>query len=159
MKYALLLAVMFTSLAFSSEDCKTTSSAETAEDALNINTDVPNHLKGAKIIIRLADGKESEVPAEKYKVVPRKQQFIVTKTKQTDLVECKNVDKNRVSVLGGQGPKPGLDKEATSKKVTVESKTGLVGGLQYQRKLGDTFSVGGQLQTNESVLLGIGVDF
>ena len=43
--------------------------------------------------------------------------------------------------------------------VDVESKTGAIGGVQYQRLLTDRISVGVQGQTNDSVLLNVGLEF
>lgn len=145
-------------LASASNNCSTSTNEETVEEQLEIKTDVPSHLKGATIIVRRADGKESIVSAEQFKVVPRQQQFIVTKTKQLDKMVC-GPDKNRISLLAGNGPKEGLDRSKTSTTVTVESKVGAIGGLQYQRLVTDKISLGIQGQTNESVLVNIGLEF
>ena len=164
MKTKLLFVLIMVTLgiaAFGSDDCETTKSAEQAEETLEIKTDVPKWLEGATITIRQADGKESTVPAEKFKVVPRKQQFIVTKTKQSQVTMCKaEQKKNRISVLGGAGPSGNLKATTLSpSKAQVETGPGAVGGLQYQRKLGETFNAGAQVQTNGTGLLSIGVDF
>lgn len=157
-KFILILIMISPMLVLASENCSTTSDAETVEETKEITTDVPNHLKGATIIVRTADGRETSVPAEKFKVVPRKQQFIVSKTKQLDKTMC-SANKNRVSLLAGNGPKEGLDRSKSGTTVTVESRTGAVGGAQYQRLLNERISVGAQIQTNESVLVNIGLDF
>ena len=151
-------------LSFAADLCKTTTSDQSVEDQLEIKTDVPSHLKGATICVKQADGKESCVPAEKFKVVARKQQFIVTKVKTTDTTTCTvfekaEKEKNRVSLLAGNGPKEGLERTNNGSKVTVESRVGAVGGVQYQRLLNDRISVGAQLQSNESALVNIGLDF
>lgn len=164
MKKILMFCILsFPIVTISAEHCQTSSEAATVEEKLEIKTDVPNHLKGATIIIRTADGKESSVPAEKFKVVARKQQFIITKVKQLDKTVCTQDaeanKKNRVSLMGGNGPKDGLDRSSTSSTVSVESRVGAVGGAQYQRLLNDRFSVGAQIQTNKSVLLELGLDF
>jgi hypothetical protein len=153
--------IMFCSPLFAhAEKCATSTDAEQVEETREIKTDVPKHLEGATITIRLADGRESTVPAEKFKVVPRLQQFLITKTKQQTTTMC-SADKNRLSVLAGKGPKNGLDvdKSQSPNKVTVESEYGGVGGLQYQRLVTDRISVGAQVQTNDSVLLGVGFEF
>jgi len=147
-------------LVFAAENCSTTSEAATIDETREITTDVPNHLKGATIFIILADGTHSSVPAEKFKVVPRKQQFVVTKTSQKDVTMCSaEQNKNRVSLLAGTGPKEGLERSQTGTTVTVESRTGNVGGLQYQRLLYKRLSVGAQIQSNKSGLVSVGVDF
>jgi hypothetical protein len=161
-KLAMLLIVsLIPNIALSDDSCKLKdSSAEVAEEQLEIKTDVPSHLKGAKIVVRLADGRETVVPAEKFKVVPRVQQFVVTKTKKTDTLVCKgDVNKNRLSVHAGNGPREGLTTKNHGSFVEVETDVGAVGGLQYQRLVTDKISVSGQVQSNETVLLGVGVDF
>jgi hypothetical protein len=128
---------------------------------MRISTDTPNHLKGAVIIVRQKDGRESVVPAERFKVVPRKQQFIVTTLETNSTISCTTNEprKNRVSLLGGHGAQEGLTSTKTGTTVTVESNVGLVGGAQYQRMLSDRVSVGVQGQTNKTGSLLIGLDF
>lgn len=142
-------------------DCETSTSEETITDQLELTTDVPKHLEGATITVRLKDGKESIVPAEKFKVVPRAQQFIVTKTNQQSLGFCtvKDPHKNRISLLGGRGPKAGVDRTNNPTNVEVESREGTIGGAQYQRLLTEKLSVGAQVQSNDSVLVNVGLDF
>lgn len=155
-----IITILLPMLAFSSETCSTTQGKEEAESTLEIKTDVPSHLKGATIIIRTADGKESSVPAEKFKVVARKQQFIVTKTKQTLKTSCStDPDKNRVSVMIGNGTKEGLDVSRTDNTETVESKVGAVVGAQYQRLVTKKISVSLIGQSNKTALVGVGLDF
>jgi hypothetical protein len=161
MKNILILSFLLCTTAFASDTCTIVSSSEEVLETQLIGTDVPSHLKGAKIIIQQADGKISEVPAEKFKVVPRKQQRIVTKVASQTLKSCKEISfrKNRVSALAGIGQKEGLSKDVSPDRIDVETRTGLVGGLQYQRSLNDRFSVGAQAQTNKTGSLMIGLDF
>ncbi len=163
MKKIITILMMIPTLSFASQTCNTVSNAETVEEQMEIKTDVPNHLKGATIIVRTADGKESSVPAEKFKVVPRKQQFIVSKTKQLDETTCnQDLNKNRISVLAGKGAKEGLDKTVSPTEVTVKSRVGAVGGLQYQRLLpymDNRVNVGVQATSNKTVLMNLGLDF
>jgi translation initiation factor IF-1 len=152
------LIALLPMLVQASDNCSTTSDAEQIEEQMEIKTDVPSHLKGATIIVRLADGKETAVPAEKFKVVPRKQQYLVTKTKQLDKMVC-GPEKNRISLLAGKGQKSGLDRKEEGDKVTIETRNGVVGGAQYQRLVTDKISLGAQVQTNKTVLVNIGLDF
>jgi hypothetical protein len=142
------------------EKCETSKGAEHMVEVKEIKTDVPKHLVGATICVKQADGRESCVPAEKFKVVPRLQQFVITRTKQQSITMC-YADKNRLSLLAGKGPKNSLsvDKSQAPDKVSVENEYGGVGGLQYQRLVTERVSVGAQVQTNESVLLNIGLEF
>ena len=159
MKYVLALLTLVSLSSLAQESCTDMVSHSEAKDQLKIDTKTPKHLKGATIIIRQADGKETSVPAERFKVVPRKQQFIVTKVETTMAVHCftNNPRKNRASLLGGYGAKNGLTTTTVGTTTTVESKSGVVGGAQYQRMLNKRLSVGLQGQTNEtgSVLLGL----
>jgi hypothetical protein len=159
-KLIAIFTLIIPTLTLASENCSTITGAETVEEKLEIKTDVPKFLKGATIIVRTADGKETSVPAEKFKVVPRKQQFIVSKTKQLDKTMCSaELNKNRVSLLAGYGTLEGFSRSKTATSVTVESETGLVGGAQYQRLLTDRISVGAQVQTNDTTLVNVGLDF
>ena len=157
MNKILLLLCLIPMTSFAADCAETTSEAVTTE-TLVLKTDVPAHLKGATITVRTADGRESTVPAEKFKVVPRMQQYVVTKTKQETMKTC-GPNKNRLSVLGGNGSKSGLVSSTNGKTVEVESKVGFVGGAQYQRMLNDTISLGVQGQTNKTCSLLIGIDF
>ena len=162
MKYiiATFLSVMAYT-AHAKNNCVTTSSTEQVLETVVINTDVPSHLKGATIIVKQADGRTSEVPAELFKVVPRKQQRIITKVQNDKLMSCTELThhKNRVSALAGFGPREGLNKDIEPNKVDVESKVGVVGGLQYQRNITEKISLGVQGQTNKTGLAVIGFDF
>lgn len=160
MKYLITILLLTSFPVFAEENCSTTLSSEEVKDRLEIKTDVPSHLKGATIIVRRADGKETSVPAELFKVVPRKQQFITTKTSTQETTICRNeLNRNRISVLGGRGPKEGLDRDNSGNKVSVESRVGAVAGIQYQRLLTEKVSIGAQVQSNNSGLLNIGLDF
>lgn len=157
-----VLALLFPALSYSAESCSTSTTGEVSSGLLEINTDTPAYLKGATITVRLADGKESTVPAEKFKVVARKQQFLVNKTKETNSTTCiseAEAKKNRISLLAGKGSQAGLNRTTNGDTVTVETKVGLLGGAAYQRLLTDKFSVGIQAQTNKSLLLDVGLDF
>lgn len=161
MKYLLLL-LLATSV-YAAPTCQTHNSEESDVEHRVITTDVPNHLKGATIIVRLANGKQTEVPAEQFKVVPRKQQYLVTRTLKTFSTTCqeeaRKLNKNRVAVLAGHGAKEGLSKSVTSSDIEVRSNVGVVGGVQYQRLITEKLSIGVQGQTNQTGSLVIGLDF
>lgn len=94
---------------------------------------------------------EKPVIVEQEKVVVVKQDvpYVMTRT----LVK-KVQKKNRVSLLGGSGPTKVV---VTSSDVRLER--GAVVGAQYQRMVGDSLSIGVQVQSNETVLGSIGLDF
>ncbi len=160
MKKLFILAIL-TLPAFANTECQNQSETSEATEQMEISTDVPSHLKGATIIVRQADGRESVVPAEKFKVVPRKQQYLTTKTKETKVISCTStaLNKNRVSALGGYGTKNGVQKSNNGSVVEVKNAVGGVFGLQYQRLVTDKISVGVQGQDNQTGSLVLGLDF
>ncbi len=167
-KLIITLMMTVSTQAMAKTECSTTQSQEQVEEQMEIKTDVPKHLEGATITITLKDGRTSTVPAEKFKVVPRKQQFIVTKTSTMSKEMCTVEDskRHRVSVLGGHGAQEGLssNRSQAPSRVTVESNVGAVVGAQYQYRtdlklLDKPVSVGGQLQSNETGSVMIGIDF
>lgn len=160
-KLLIVTLLLLTGVAAASENCSTSESQEEVLDARDINTKAPKWLEGATIIVKLKDGSESVVSAEKFKVVPRKQQFIITAVQKRTETMCKNVDKNRVSLHAGKGPKGGLDRDNSMAPAFVEVKSqfGAVGGLQYQYKFDNDFSLSVQGQTNKTGLIGVGYDF
>lgn len=168
MKYALIFLTMFLTNAIAkAENCTEETSAAQVEETTEIKTDVPNHLKGAKIVVRLADGRESVVPAEKFKVVPRLQQYLVTKVSKNTVRSCTVVDskKHRLSGLIGHGPTGHLDRSSDASKAVVESDNGVMGGIQYQYRFTDRVSGAVQVQgtdfsrDNKTGLIGVGYDF
>lgn len=162
MNKSILFILLFAVTANAAEPvCSEQQTEAVATESMEIKTDVPSHLKGATITVRLADGRETTVPAERFKVVPRKQQFIVTKTEKSKMVSCTSNDpaKNRIALLGGHGAQAGLNSSVSGTTTEVESNVGLVGGLQYQRLITDTISLGVQGQTNKTGSVMIGLDF
>jgi hypothetical protein len=156
MKYFILLMLVSSS---SMADCTSETKAWETQEQYVISTDVPSHLKGATITVKRADGKETTVPAEQFKVVPRKQQFLVKAVLKIHGITCRENKSNRVSLLGGYGSRNGLSSSSDGTTTTVETSTGLVGGAQYQRMLDDRWSLGVQGQTNNTGSLLFGLDF
>jgi len=158
MKTLLLLLLATNSYA---NNCSSNTTVDEAISYYNIDANTPNHLKGATITVTLANGKSSTVPAERFKVVPRFQQYIIKTAQNTTTETCtiNDPNKNRVSALGGYGSRNKLSTSTTGNTVEVENSRGLVGGLQYQRLITDVLSVGAQAQTNKTGLLLIGLDF
>lgn len=165
---AAFITLLLSSIAIA--DCTTDEGEYNGETFTEIKTDVPKFLEGATIIVRLKDGKESTVPAEKFKVVPRQQQFIVSKVVRHKVTTCETVvvkdggKKNRISGVLGKGPRNGLSKTVNGTTTAVENQYGVTGGAMYQRqtdlKLFDLpVSIGVQIQENATGLGVIGLDF
>jgi hypothetical protein len=91
------------------------------------------------------------VEQERVQVVKQAVPVVVTKTVT---VYKKVQKKNRISLLGGSGPTKVV---VTSSDVRLER--GAVVGAQYQRMVGESLSIGVQVQSNETVLGSIGLDF
>lgn len=161
MKYILTSLLLMSTSVMAKEVCSTSSSTDETVELKVVEVRVPSHLRGATITVTLANGRTSVVPAEKFKVVPRKQERVVTKVSTTTKKTCKDLtdSKNRISLLAGSGTKAGLTRRNLTGRTRVETETGAVGGLQYQRSLTDKISVGVQGQTNETGSLMIGLDF
>lgn len=91
--------------------------------------------------------------------IKKRDQEIVALKKQIEESNKEPKRKNRISLLAGQGPQEGLKQERNGSSVSVESKVGMIGGLQYQRLITDRVNLGLQLQTNKTILGSVGLDF
>lgn len=167
-KYIILFALCLPLTSKAEKRCEVFVEEAKVEEKLEIKTDVPVFLKGATIIVKLANGKEVTMSADKFKIVPRKQQFITTKVRETNVRLCvleqeqqkeKELNKNRISALIGSAPGSSLNVTKDANSTTIEHGNVTVTGVQYQRLVTDRVSVGGQIQSNESVLVNIGFDF
>lgn len=156
-----LFLLCLSSTAFSA-DCTDVQSKEKVEATKEINTDIPKHLQDAVIIIRTKDGRESQVSANKFKVVPRKQQFIVTETsKHTERV-CKVSGKEKnLIIVGGRRDHTDLDIRVSGQTATVKSEKDLVLDAGYMRQnIFDTnLGVGASVDTNGTLRGMVGVEF
>lgn len=65
------------------------------------------------------------------------------------------VKKNRVYMLFGHGPSGSLK----FKRNEVKTKSEIVGGIGYQRKIDNDYAVGAQFTTNGSGFITFGLDF
>ncbi len=157
MKNLIVLVALFANCALAT-DCTEEVSTQQGTDHIEISRDTPKYLQGATITVTLADGRSSTVPAERFRVVPRKQQSILSRVETTKVISC-SASKNRASLLGGYGARNGLKTTTTGSTTTVETSSGVVGGLQYQRMLNETLSVGVQGQSNKTGSVLIGLDF
>lgn len=114
----------------------------------------PKFLKDANITVTLKDGKQYTFTANEWKVVPRLDKVKVNE--RTVVVQSEQ--NNRLTILGGVGPK-GLNVTKSQDEITVENKKEGVFGLGYSRKITKRFSLGGQVISNGTYTLDLGVDF
>jgi hypothetical protein len=157
----MITLIMLVNMIFA-QDCTETVGQEQVEKVQQISTDVPKHLVDAVIIVRTKDGRESQVSANQFKVVPRKQQFIVTETSKLSKQVCKVdvKDKNMV-ILGGRRDHTGLTKEVNGNVGVLSSERGAVFDAGYMRKnlFGTPLGVGGSVDTNGTLRGTVGVEF
>lgn len=158
------LIALFSCSAFAEMSCHEDVSQKQTQSQVDANTATPAWLKGATITITKADGSVSTVSADKFMVVPRAHKRPVTNVTTAMTKSCMGINRHRLGVLAGQGPKGGLrtDRSGAPGEVTVESKVGVIGGGQYQYLtplLDNRLFLGVQGQTNDSVLGNIGIEF
>jgi hypothetical protein len=137
-------------------------------------TEVPPYMRDAVITVTLKNGKVYKFSGNTHAVVTRassnkkkpaeiviveKEKVVEKASKQTcEDAGYKEPKLNRVKVMLGAGP-DGLETERHQSSVTVKSSVGAVGGLGYDRLIDKDISVGGQIMTNGTCTLGVGLDF
>lgn len=132
---------------------------------------VPELLKDSKIVTTLKSGKQVSFDGNEWMVVRRKAPkkishevllptipFIV-KEELTASVHKQPAQKmNRARLIGGVGPR-GFDSTTKANYVEINSKSGVIGGVGYDRLLNEAVSVGGQVLSNGTMALSLGLDF
>jgi hypothetical protein len=144
------------------ENCSDLQTQSIIKKARIITTDVPKHLEGAVIIVRNKDGRESQVSANNFKVVPRKQQFIVTETNKHTERLCKvNGKQKNLLLIGGRRDHKDLDVRVNGNMATVSSEKGLVldAGYMLQNINDSTIGLGIGIDTNGTLKGLVGVEF
>ena len=165
MKY-LFVIMMLASTAQAGEVCESQDSQVVGQKIEDVNTDVPKGMRGAKIIVRQANGKETSVPIEKFKVVPRKQQFKVTERKLSKSTTCRiNESSKNAIILGGRHDVTGLRTSTRnnadgSQSAAITTEKGAVLDLGYTiRNVIGNFGVGASLDTSGVPRANIQLDF
>lgn len=157
MKTLITISLLLTSNVYAEESCK---EVEEILESKDINTPTPESLKGATIIVKQKDGSLKEMSTDDFKVVPRKQQFMITKVKaSSNCATQKSSKKNRISLVGGYAPSGSIDQSNNGNVAKIETRFSPNIGLQYQRSLGDYLSLGLQGLSNKSIELLVGFDF
>lgn len=143
-------------------DCTDVQTTNAEVQTSFINTDVPKHLQDAVIVIRLKDGRESQVSANQFKVVPRKQQLLITEVKTHTERVCKVSGKEKnLLMLGGRRDHKDLESSVNGNVGKVISEKGLVLDASYLRQnIFDTnLGVGAGVDSNGTLRGVIGVEF
>ena len=157
----MFILILLFNLVFAS-DCTDVQTTNAEVQTSEITTDVPKHLQDAVIVIRLKDGRESKVSSNQFKVVPRKQQHLITEVKTHTERVCKVSGKEKnLLMVGGRRDHKNLDTRVNGKTVTVESEKGLVLDAAYMRQnIFDTnLGVGAGVDTNGVVKGLVGFEF
>ncbi len=138
---AFILSMLFAVNSFAATDCSEVENVEAKDVVYKVNTDMPKHLKGATITVTLADGKSSTVPADKFMVVPRKQQTVVGQDKLVNkTVSCLTKDDARKNLVfvNAQKEYTGVETRTTAvpngTQLAVDVKKEVVPGLNYYRR-------------------------
>lgn len=118
----------------------------------------PAFLKDASIVVTLKDGKQYTFSTDQWKVVPRLDKEAVICEQGTPVItEVESA--NRIRFMGGFGPQGDISITSSATEISVSTDTGPVFGLGYDRKISKKFSLGGQVISNGTYTLGLGVDF
>lgn len=167
--YIAIVAMLLTTTVLSAkEKCLKNESVELEDVTYSVSKDMPKYLKGAKIVVVLADGTKSEVPAEKFMVVPRKQKTVVGSNKTLNkVILCTNDENETRNLLMVEARKDITDTDSEvdaipgGVKATTKSNQALVPGVNYfRRKVLDTqFGAGVGVDTNGVVKGILGYEF
>jgi hypothetical protein len=154
------------------KECSSEQLVSSQVDTMELKTDVPKFLVGATICVKRADGAQSCVPAEKFKVVPRKQQFVVTQVTKNKVTNCSTIVEkivkekveNKKNTVYTDVRKDHQDLKTEyngNKSVSIESEKGIVPSINYyRREVFDTpIGAGVGVDTNGTVRGALGIDF
>ena len=148
------------------DDCSEKTITQTNPVKYEVNKNLPKYLQGATITVRLANGKETTVPAERFAVVPRVQQFVVGQAVNTSkTLTCKaKVNKNTVSV-GMRKDVTGLSKQASvipnGQQLKITQDKELIPDINYYRRnvLDSHLGAGVGVDTKGVPRIQVGFDF
>ncbi len=148
------------------QECLEKTITQTNPVKYEVNKNLPKHLQGATITVRLADGRETTVPAEKFMVVPRQQQLVVGEAVNVSkTLTCKAKSRKNSVMVDARRDFTGISKSssstATTQTLKVSSDKALVPGLNYYRReiLDSHLGLGAGVDSNGTLKALIGLDF
>lgn len=120
---------------------------------------VPKELEKAQIEVKTRDGVTHKFNASEYKVVKRSMvKKSTTVIKSVVRTPVPKPLKNRITLLGGISPSGKLSQTFYTDRVKISTKTAPVFGISYDRKF-DNFVVRGEILSNKTYMIGLGVEF
>ncbi len=161
MKYLLIILMSLTSVS-NAQECKETHSEIVQDVVYMVNKNMPAHLKGATIIVRQANGKETSVPAERFMVVPRKQKTVAGQNKLVmSKLRCDKDQKKNIVYVGAKKELTDLETRVSGNTARVESSKTLVPSVNYMRRkvLNSDLNLGIGIDKNSQIGGTIGLDF
>jgi hypothetical protein len=170
MKYLICLLIPIASFA-SERDCELQDGVCRVEveklQESQVSESTPQIYRDSTIQRTLPDGTKMHFDGNNYKIVPRSQSKFVKKTEVVIIRPPSNVKrhKHNITLLIGDGPAADMNRVVTGPTtavVTHENET--LFGAQYSYdflELNDSVDLNltGQVQTNETFLIGIGASF
>jgi hypothetical protein len=146
------------------DECTETTKSITQDVVHAVNKDMPKHLQGATITVKLADGSETTVPAEKFMVVPRKQYTVAGQNKTvSSKLTCDKDQKKNIVYVGAKRELTDLETKVNvpAKSAQVDSLKVLTPSINYMRRkiLDSDLNLGGGVDKNGQVQGTIGLDF
>jgi hypothetical protein len=160
-----LLLTSFITLGYSKE-CTTEVKENVEVVDVQSKDDAAKYLKEAKIIVKLANGKEYAFNANEFKVVPRSQLKKVTQVTKEKLVSCTEAkDENKNLLLGGlrrdiKDVNKAYSSTSSSQTLRISSEKGLIPEAGYmRRKVIGNVGVGGTVDSEGTGKLLIGLEF
>lgn len=148
-----LASVLFAQVAMADCCCRPKEEAVAKQQCDKPKPEV-KYITRTKVVEKIVDRPVPVVVEKPVKVVEKVVQVVDRPVLVRRTVEKKVYKKNRVSALAGGGPT-----RLSTEPGSVVLERGLVLGAQYQRSLNDSLSLGIQVQTNQTVLGSVGIDF
>jgi hypothetical protein len=89
---------------------------------------------------------------------PPPQARAITKIETKTVVVRQKRKKNAIFIVGGVGP-VGASGDVQAQSMSIAMSQGAVGGVQYQRSVGDDILLGATVLTNSTATLNLGLEF
>lgn len=124
-------------------------------------SDVPEYMRGGKIVVTLKDGKSYEFSTDEYMVVRRHATAPPTTEAPVQVVERSSRSeetRNVITAFIGSGA-GGLQTQHNPSSVTINSRQVGVFGFGFSRRISELFSVQAVGLSNRTGVLGLGVNF